>query len=273
MTLPPKTITIGSFGTNSLTAQPYGYEGDARQGLTAYKIRMSGLLTPAEWVSLLSVYNSWRDQRILDPDTLVSENINGTYGQPGIGHTVNVEINGANTLSVSNFEAWFADPPVGEQVGAYINATVTLVNAYEALQVLLRTKQKSREESEAMLYPPEFGVFGQADSNSGSLFEVALTKESKTRQDGPNVTFTAGGKSFITGPLVAHKVQDIEGFTTHAGFIAILNWYDTAIASAGRGGSGGYFPLTAPVATAEVIIQDGLKKTRYKVNFKVAELI
>ena len=42
------TLTIGAFSTNALTAQPFGYEGDARQGLTARKWTISGLVTKAQ---------------------------------------------------------------------------------------------------------------------------------------------------------------------------------------------------------------------------------
>jgi len=111
------TITIGGFTCQTLTAQPFGYEGEARTGLTARTFQISGLLTPAQWQSLVSVYNTWRDTRITDADTLSSASV---------GTTVALTIN-ANGLSVTALACWFADAPSGEQAGAYINASLTLV--------------------------------------------------------------------------------------------------------------------------------------------------
>ena len=188
------TVTIGSFSTDRLTTQPFGYEGEARTGLTARTFRISGLLTPSEWQTLVSEYNSWRSSRINDQDTLLS----GV-----VGTTISVTITTTNNLSVSGLACWFADPPAGEQAGKYVSATVTLVDAAQALAVLLREKEKSRQNSEALT--PNLGTV-----TLGSC-TVTLTKPMDTRQDGPNVALTATGTSYVTGPLAAHKVRQIEG--------------------------------------------------------------
>lgn len=136
------TVTIGSFSTNRLTAQPFGYEGEARAGLTARTFRVSGLLTPAEWQTLVSEYNSWRSSRINDQDTLLSNSV---------GTTVSLTISSTNGLSVTGLACWFGDAPSSEQVGAYVSASFVLVDAAHALAVLLaeRTKQKQRQLAEA----------------------------------------------------------------------------------------------------------------------------
>lgn len=138
------TVTIGSFSCSTLTAQPYGYEGEPSEGLTARTFRVSGLLTPAQWSTFLSTYNTWRTTRINDPDTLYS-------GQ--IGTTVSLSVNNVNSISVTNLACWFTDTPTGEQVGAYISATAILVDAAEALAVLQRAlaKQKQRSIAEQRL--------------------------------------------------------------------------------------------------------------------------
>lgn len=132
------TITIGSFSCSNLTAQPFGYDGEATDGLTSRTFRISGLLTPSQWSALLNVYNTWRNTRINDPDTLYANSV---------GTTVSLSITSTNTISVSNLACWFTDPPSGDQVGAYISATATLVDAAQALAVLLRAQAKQKERS------------------------------------------------------------------------------------------------------------------------------
>lgn len=248
------TVTIGSFSTNRLTAQPFGYEGEARTGLTARTFRISGLLTPAEWQTLVSEYNSWRSTRIQDQDTLLS----GV-----VGTTIALTITTTNNLSVSSLACWFAEPPSGEQAGVYVSATVTLVDAAQALAVLLRQKEKERQSSEALT--PNLGTV-----TLGSAV-VTLTKPMETRQDGPSVALTATGVSYVTGPLAAHKVRQIEGYISSGTYSDLLSWYDTTIAAVPAATS--WFPISPPTATAEVIISGGVKATRYNVSLTALQIL
>jgi hypothetical protein len=136
------TITIGSFSSNRLIlpAQPFGYEGEPRQGLTARTFRLTGLLTPAEWSSLLSVYDTWRNTRITDDDTLLTK---------AVGTTVSVTISAANTVSVTGLACWFTEAPEGEQAGVYVNTTVRLVDAAQAVAVLLREQELAKQRQQA----------------------------------------------------------------------------------------------------------------------------
>lgn len=253
-------ITIGSFTTNRLTAQPFGYEGDARTGLTARTFRISGLLTPTEWQTLVLEYNAWRTTRIQDQDTVLS----GVVGTT-IALTTGVSI---NNLSVSNLACWFAEPPAGEQAGAYVSATVVLVDAAQALQVLLRQQEKTRQSTEATT--PSLGTvtFTRA---AGTSPVVTLTRPMLTRQDGPQVALTATGVSYVTGPLTAHKVRQIEGYLSTGTFDDLLAWYDETIAAVPAATS--WFPIAPPTATAEVIISSGAKSTRYNVTLTALQII
>jgi hypothetical protein len=252
------TITIGTFTCSYLTAQPFGYEGEARTGLTARTFRISGLLTPTQWQSLLSVYNTWRDTRLTDQDTALS----------GVVGTTTALTVSANGVSVSALPCWFAEAPSGEQTGAYISANVTLVDAAQALAVLLREQEKSRQKSEASI--PSFGTITLTRA-SGTSPVITLTKPMDTRQDGPSVALTATGTSYVTGPLTAHKVRQVEGFLTTGTFDNVLSWYDETIAAVPAATS--YFPITAPTATAEVIISGGVKSTRYTVQLTALQIL
>jgi hypothetical protein len=252
------TITIGAFTCSYLTAQPFGYEGEARSGLTARTFQISGLLTPTQWQSLVSVYNTWRDSRLTDQDTALS----------GVVGTTIALTASANGVSVTALPCWFAEAPSGEQTGAYISARVTLVDAAQALAVLLREQEKSRQSSEATL--PSLGTITLTRA-SGTSPVITLTKPMDTRQDGPSVALTATGTSYVTGPLTAHKVRQIEGYITTGTFDDVLSWYDSTIAAVPAASS--YFPITAPTATAEVIISGGVKSTRYTVQLTALQIL
>ena len=247
-------ITINGLTFTPLTAQPFGYEGEARTGLTARTFRCAGLLTPAQWTTLVGIYDTWRTNRIADADTISS----GV-----VGTTVALTTGSINGITITNLACWFADAPSGEQAGAYVSASCTLVDAAQALAVLLRGEEKGRQGSEAKT--PSLGTVTLGSAT------VTLVRPMETRRDGPQVALTAGGVSYITGPLVAHKIRQIEGFITTGTFADVLSWYDSTIASTPSAGS--WFPISEPTATAEVIISGGAKTTRYSLSLTVLQVI
>jgi hypothetical protein len=240
------TFSIGAFSCSLLTAQPLGYEGDARTGLTARTWRISGLLTAAQWQSLLSVYDTWRNARIQDPDTLTSNSVGTTVSYSG----------SANGVTWSGVGCWFAEAPSGEQVGSYIQASVVLVDAAQALAVL---------RQEQVLGAAKF-TFGTYTLGTTTL---QLLKPPETYQDTPTMALTASGATYITGPLSATRVRNIEGTTNAAGWVAIQSWYETTIASAPAAGA--WFPISAPSATAEAQIVGGVRADLYTVSISLGQ--
>jgi hypothetical protein len=247
------TVSIGAFSTNKLLVQPFGYdETDTSAGLTARKWTISGLLTATEWQSLLSVYNTWRDTRITDADTLSSASV---------GTTVSLTA-AANGLSWSGIGCWFTSAPSGTQAGPYIQASCELVDAAQALAVLLRQEEKNRQRSEATT--PSLGTVTLGSAT------LTLLAPMETYQDTPQLQLTASGTHYISGALTATRVRRIEGTTTSSGWTAVRSWYETSVAITPAAGA--WYPISAPSATAEVIISGGAKSTRYTVTVDVAEV-
>jgi hypothetical protein len=240
------SFSIGAFTCSLLTAQPLGYEGDARQGLTARTWRVSGLLSTVQWQSLLSVYDTWRNARIQDADSLTSNSVGTTVSFTG----------SANGISWSGIGCWFTEAPSGEQVGGYIQASVTLVHAAEALAVL-------RKQESLGLARYSFGTYTLGSTT------LQLLKPPETYQDTPSMALTASGASYITGPLSATRVRQIEGQTNAAGWAAIQSWYETAIATAPS--SNAWFPISAPAATAEAQIVSGARADIYTVSITLGQ--
>lgn len=243
------TLTIGTwvYSGNQYTVQPFGYdETDTRRGMTARKVVIGALLTAAEWAALLGVYNAWRDARIQDPDSLTSNSV---------GTTVDVS-SSANTVSWSAVPCWFISAPSGDQVGRYIQVTVELVDAAQALQVLHAEGAKAT----ATYYYGTWTI-GATTLN--------LRKPPETYQDMPTMALTAAGETYITGPLAATKVRAIEGDTDAAGWAAIQAWVETTVST--RPTSGQWLPISAPSATAEAKIVSGARADVYTVSMTLGQ--
>lgn len=245
-------VTIGSFTTTKLTAQPFGYEGEARDGLTARTFRIAGILTPTAWQALVSEYNTWRNTRITDADT---------FSSAAVGTTVNLTVN-AYGLSVSSLACWFSRPPTGEILGGYVDASVELVDAAQALAVVLRSREKQLQGSEASR--PSFGTYTLGSAT------LTLTKAPDTYRDGPQLALTAAGVHHVTGAFAATRVKDLEGTCDATGWTNVRSWYETTIAASP--GAGSWFPITEPSATGERIISGGAVTTRYTVRVTLAEV-
>jgi hypothetical protein len=242
-------ITIGAASFPTLTAQPFGYnETDTRAGLTARRWLIQGLLKPSEWLALDTAYTTWRASRIQDDDSLAS----GT-----VGTTIAFSGKGAGGVTWTNIACWFFSAPSAEQSGAYLSASVELVDANQALEVLLRAEEKSYEAEDL----PNFGTI-----TIGTTV-VTLTRPVDSYGQGPSLELTATGNHYITGPLVVYKIKDVEGTTDETGWNNIRSWYESQIVAVPSSGS--YFPISFPTATAEKKVVNGIKTTVYTISIQL----
>lgn len=249
------SISIGGFTFNRLTAQPFGYdETDTRRGFTAKKWTVNGLVTPAEWVTLLGVYDTWRNARITEEDPLVSNEV---------GTTVNLSGTGAGNVTW-NTSCWFSSAPQGEQSGRYISISVELVDADQALAVLVASDASTGGGGGGDT-PPDLGTI-----NVGGAV-LTLTKVPDTFQSVPSMELTGGGETYINGPRVPVEVQDIEGETNQAGWNLVRSWFSSTIQTTPQ--TGDWFPISVPTATAERRIVDGSPTNVYIVSIQRAKAL
>jgi len=250
---PATGFTIGTAQFPTLTAQPFAYEEtDVKAGLTARKWVLQGLLKPSEWVTLLGVYDGWRNTRINDPDTLAS----GT-----VGTTIALTGKGAGSQAWTSIACWFASAPSGEQTGNRVATTVELVDATQALAIIL--KQQELTESEEDL--PDFGTY-----TIGTTV-LTLLKPVDSYASGPTLSLTTTGVHYIQGPLVVQSIKDIEGTTTATGWDDVRDWYEDQITAFPSVGS--WFPVTSPTATAERKVVNGVKITQYTVSIQLGKVL
>jgi hypothetical protein len=199
-------ITIGSFTCNYLTAQPYGYEGEARRGLTARTFRVSGLLSAAQWQALLNEYNTWRNARINDQDTLLSETV---------GTTISLTVGSANGIAVSGLACWFAEAPSGEQAGPYVQVSAILVDAAQALAVLLRQRELDKQQE-------------QADANAVDCAVIAANLQRQKDETDCEIAALSGGladdfaEQNATKELLT-KTAELGPYTANAAALAVLD--------------------------------------------------
>ena len=245
------SITIGAATFSRLTAQPYGYEEtDTKSGQTARRWTVSGLMTPAEWLALVNVYDTWRNLKILE-DPVTETGV--------VGATVALSGNGPGNQTWTNIPCWITSAPQGEQSGAYISGTCTFVHAAEYLAVLLK-EQTATEEEDTL----DLGTY----TINGVVLK--LLKPPDSYLFAPTIEQTAGGDHYITGPLTSTEIKDIEGDTTSAGWTSIRAWYSAIVQSAPATNS--YFPIQPPTASASNKIVDGVKTVVYTVSVVLAKV-
>jgi len=245
-------ITIGAASFPTLSAQPFGYEeSDTRNGRTARKWEVAGLLTPSEWLDLLSAYDAWRDLRIEDTDTLVS----GV-----IGTTISFSGSGPGGQTWTNIDCWFISAPNATANGAFLNVTVGLIDANEALEVLLKEQEAESEEEDLDLGTITIGTT-----------VLKLLKPVDTYASAPSMELTASGTHFISGSKIPYRIKDVEGRTDLTGWNDVRTWYESSIAATPS--TGDYFPISAPTASAESIVISGVKSTAYIVSIQLGEVI
>ncbi|MFZ9326844.1 MAG: hypothetical protein ACO24H_05225 [Polynucleobacter sp.] len=246
------SITIGSTTFANLTAQPFGYdESNVRQGLTARKWAITGLLTPTEWVSLLNTYNAWRTLRIQDEDSKTSGVVGTTIAFSGTG---------AGSQTWTSVACWFSAAPSADQAGAYLSVSVELVDANQALEVLLKEEEISEEDD-----APTFGTITLGTTT------LTLLKPKESYAEGPSVELTTTGVHYISGPLVVQKIRDIEGRTDAAGWDGVLAWYESEIVSIPS--SGDWYPISIPTVTASNKVISGVTTVEYVVSIQLAKIL
>jgi hypothetical protein len=246
------TVTVDTFTFPNLAAQPFGYqENDTLAGRTARQWEISGLLTPAEWLDLLDVYDTWRNIRIDDEPTTTS----GV-----IGTVISFSGTGPGGQTWTDIDCWFSVAPTGTQSGAYISASVTIVDANEQLEVILKEEQAQEDES-----LPDLGTITLGTT------VLTLLKPVDAYQTNPAMEFTATGVHYITGNLVPYKIKDVEGTTNLTGWNNIRSWYETQISAVPLAGS--YFPISAPTASAENKIIGGVTTVQYTVSIQLGYVL
>jgi hypothetical protein len=237
-------VTLGALTLSHLQAQPFGYaELDTSTGLAPRQWQVQGLVRPAEWLSLLGIFEAWRDARKAESDTSVSLATGTTVAFSG----------SAAGLSWSNVGCWFTGAPSGEAVGAYIRVSFQLIDATQSLDALKRqlVRELEAEDASSNLH----GTFSLGGTT------LTLLEQPDAYEGGPQLERTAAGGILVNGPMGVVEVKRINGYTTEAGWTAIQSWYEGIVATTPTSGS--YYPANAPTMQRRLVTtSSGTKTTR-----------
>jgi hypothetical protein len=243
------SITIGSLSLSTLNAQPYGYdESNTTRGFTARSWAVSGIVTPAQWLSLIGIYDTWRNLKINESPAVETGVVGATVALSGKGPGGQVW---------TNIPCWFKNAPDGDQRGSYIAVSFLLIDANQALQVLIKTQEQDAGEEEL-----DLGTF----TINGVVLK--LKKPPDAYEFTPTLEQTANGSHYVAGSLSATLIKDIEGETNLSGWNSIRSWYQAIVQSTPAKNT--YFPVTPPTAAAENKIVSGAKTVVYIVSVRLA---
>lgn len=247
------SVTIGSLTLNRLQAQPLSYtEEDTITGATAKAWVISGLLTGAEWLSLLSIYDTWRDAKIAEVSPEISKVMGATVSFSGTGF-------GGQTWT--NVPCWFEAAPVGSVTGAYIAVEFRLVSAQQLLQIYLKTQSDTEAEESTI----DYGTI-----TVGGV-SIKLTAFPETVVSSPSIELTAGGKHYLTGPSVVVMGKSIEGEILGSQATTLLNWCTTTANTLPSAGS--YYPISMPEFTGFTRVVSGAPVLYYSVTMTLAIVV
>lgn len=246
-------VTIGALTIANLRAQPLGYsETDTARGLVARSWAVEGLVTPAQWLSLLGVFDTWHAARRLDPDSLTTLTVGSTVAFSGT----------AAGVSWTNVPCWFTAAPSGESVGAFVGVSFEVVDAAQQLAAWVRQQEQDTQTEQQNL--PNYGTL-----TVGGV-TITLTEQPDAYAEGPQLQRTAAGSFYINGPLGAVRAKRVTGYTTAAGWAAIKTWYETTAAATPVPGT--YYPATPPSLSLERIISAGVVTDRHVVSLELWEV-
>jgi hypothetical protein len=241
-----------TFTFPNLTAHPLAFDvTDASRGQVAEALTLTGILRRSQVDTLKGIWQAWRDARLpQEPPERTG----------AVGATVTVTASGPG-YAWSNRAAWFNDAPSFEAIGStLIRTTVSLVDANQALAVLLRGLEESEEESEALALGTE--TYGTAVVN--------LTERSATFGDLPQAEVSPAGAHVISGPLVVEEVRDVRGWVTAANLTNLETWVRTTATATPAANA--WFPVSWTKPTARLKRNAGVISTVYDVAFTLKRI-
>jgi hypothetical protein len=249
-------ITLSYGGTTytfpNLTDHPFGYdEVDVRRGRAARRWALSGIVNREDEATIAGLYDAWNAVRLLEDDPV----------RTGVvGATVNLTGEAPGFAWSSAVPCWFASAPSIAMAGMFCRVSVTLVDASQALAILLRQGEEEAEQT--------------AQLNLGTLqfgsAVVNLTARPDSFADLPTLALTPAGKHVITGPLAVTETRRVQGWVTAANLTALETWLKTTTAASPS--TGGWFPTEWSEPVARRRADGGTIGTYFDVSFAVSKI-
>lgn len=208
---------------------PFGFDGsNVKRGRSVEKLTLTGLLMREDAETLIDLYRSWRDDKIEEEDPQQT-------GVVGVCVLITATGLGFNWTSK---ECWFSKAPELKAAGIYANVSIELVDAEQALQVLMEDKEDSDEDG------IEYGVI----TLGGAV--INLTAYPNSYNDLPTLARNPAGAHIISGSLSLVEIKEVEGWVTDAHLTLLTSWLNTTVATTPSPGT--WFPVNWTKPKAEI---------------------
>ena len=249
-------ITLSYGGTTytfpNLTEHPFGYdEVDVRRGQAARRWALSGIVSREDGATIAGLYAAWNAVKILEDDPTRTGVVGATVGLTGAapGFAWNTAV-----------PCWFASAPSIAMAGMFCRVSTTLVDAAQALAILLRQGEEEAEQ--------------EAQLNLGTITlgsaVVNLTARAEGFADLPALALTPGGRHVITGPISITETRRVQGWVTAANLALLETWLTTTTAASPS--TGAWFPTEWSEPVARRRADGGTISVDYNVAFTVAKI-
>lgn len=246
------SVTINTLTFTDLLAQPLGYQGsNVIAGSTARIWEVQGLCSTADYASLITIYDTFRDAKILeeDPETALVIGTNVTFSGTGPGG-----------ITWTNVPTWFTSPPEGTMVSShYMTVNFTLVDAAEEIERI----QRDATTGGGGDLEVDFGTYVLAGVT------IDLTEYPYKYTEGPTLEIGASGSTYVSGPLTFYPTIEIEGRVANESEAnTIRSWYESTVGTSPAYGE--YFPISPPEISAEYV--NGLLKYTISITLQQMKL-
>lgn len=246
------TYSTHTYTFPNLADHPVGWEEtETTRGRVARQWAISGVVTREDAKKISDMFRAWQAARIADGDPnetgLVGVTAGFTGEAPGFAWTTAVPV-------------WFSSAPQIQMAGAFCRVSLSVVDAAEALAVLLAQKEDEVEDEDVL----ELGTitFGSAVVNL------------RARPDGftdlPTIALNPSGKHIVTGPLKLTKTLRIEGWVDEINLPLLEAWAETNTNTTPATNS--YFLTEWSEPVADKRVQNGVMDIYYDVNFTVTKI-
>jgi len=247
------SVTIGALTLSNLQAQPLVYNAvDTRAGNTVRGWEIQGIVTGSEWTTLLGIYDTWRNAKILEENPASSK---------ALGTTVSFSGTGYGSQTWSSVPCWFDSPPEGSQAASMVSVSFTLVDAAQAIESYYKEEEDQRDD--------------EADVDYGTItlggVVITLKEYPNVYLEEPSLELTAGGKHYVTGAKTVVEGVEINGEIVGTDITALRNWYKTTVQA--NPVVGQYFPVSSPRFIGFERIVSGSPVLYYEVTMTLAVVL
>jgi len=233
------SVTLNSLTFSDLLAQPLAYSvTDIHAGSSARIWEVSGLVSKADYASLIGIYDTWRDAKILEDNPKTSL-VTGT--------TVTFTGTGPGGLTWSSVPCWFHEAPEGTMVSSeWMTVQFAVIDAAERIEQIQKDATDTGTPSGL---EPDFGDYILVTPQGNVTIE--LTEYPDTYTNGPTLGLTSSGAHYLSGPFQPYQIKEIEGYILETDVAKVKAWYEDKVSNTTTVGD--WYPTSAPEFSAEYV--------------------